>query len=360
MLNIKREKNKTFSSKSSENNNRQVLFDNIDIVKELSIINYITKTPLENFLYNKEVLENPNFISSKAKITSRAIVTQKVTIYFEDLNFESKNHKEYLLTDIYEIISVLGEGSFGVVVEARLKEKDNFLVKELPAINKDKYSRDKRIALKIIQVKNNKLADIYKEEARLLMELEHDRIVKVFSMFENNNYIVIEMECMQGESMKTEIIKCFKDESKDYLFSEEASASIIKGLIEGLAYLHRNNVFHRDIKPENLMFLNKNDYNSLKIIDLGLAAKFDSKLDMFHDSVGTLYFMAPEVISSTPSYNYLVDSWACGIVLYIILSGGEHPLKPYNFWSKNSFDEKEFTKVLLSKSSWSFPKDFPK
>lgn len=195
---------------------------------------------------------------------------------------------------------------------------------------------------------------------KLLKRLEHDNLVKVFSIFENTKYIVIEFELMEGESLRNVIIDAYTNNSKDYLFKEDECSLIMRGLLEGLSYLHINNVFHRDIKPENLMFKRKGDLKSLKIIDFGLSQTFTSKLDIFHESVGTLYYMSPELCGKIPSYSYLVDSWAAGFVLYILVSGGQHPLNTYKFWKSGEFDEKKYIERLTSKENWSFQHYFSK
>ena len=56
------------------------------------------------------------------------------------------------------------------------------------------------------------------------------------------------MELLEGGSLKDLIIQRYLDKN-DYLFLEEECAMIIKGIFEGLKYLHSINITHRDIKP---------------------------------------------------------------------------------------------------------------
>lgn len=53
--------------------------------------------------------------------------------------------------------------------------------------------------------------------------------------------------------------------------TEEEIRVILKNILEGLNFLHELSIFHRDLKPENIMFSNKNDNESLQIIDFTLA-----------------------------------------------------------------------------------------
>lgn len=371
--------NQVYSRHGRSEYNKLGVYDNIDVQSDLSLNRKVPKTKLDNFFYKKEVSElkesinstNKNNFNSNSndttifkpakkssdKITNTHLISSKFNICLDDLKFSSKNHLEYKLTDCFNINKILGEGSFGLVVEATLRTECMFS-KELPEIN-GKYDRSK-VALKIIPLINKSYSENFKEEASLLKKFEHENLVKVYSLFENTDYIVIEFELMEGESLRNLIIEAYADNSKDYLFKEEECACIIRGLLEGLSYLHKNGIFHRDIKPENLMFKKKDDLSSLKIIDFGLSEKFTSKLDIFHDSVGTLLYMPPEICAKIPSYNYLVDSWAAGFVLYILLSGGEHPLSTYKFWNNGEFDEKKYIEKLISKENWSFPVFFSK
>ena len=77
---------------------------------------------------------------------------------------------------------------------------------------------------------------------------------------------------------------------------------IIYQLLKALAFIHSQNIVHRDIKPENMLFANKKNYSSLKLIDFGLAT--NSKKDK--NTVGTPHYMAPEMIDgfSVPNQIY--------------------------------------------------------
>lgn len=148
------------------------VYDNIDIQAELYFNKNIPKTRLETFFYKKEISDEKEIgliseISrskkeSKDKVTNTHLTSTKYNICLDDLKFSSKNHLEYNLTECFSIVKILGEGSFGLVVEALLKT-DCIFAKELPKIN-EKYSRSK-VALKIIPLTNKNLCENFKEEA---------------------------------------------------------------------------------------------------------------------------------------------------------------------------------------------------
>lgn len=84
------------------------------------------------------------------------------------------------------------------------------------------------------------------------------------------------------------------------------------------------NIIHRDLKPDNIVFINemteqtKPEDVDLRIIDLGLAVE-DGKAFKDWANIGTYNFMAPEVFNGF--YSNKCDSWACGLIAYLLLLG---------------------------------------
>ena len=132
----------------------------------------------------------------------------------------------------------------------------------------------------------------------------------------------------------------------------------MKSIISAIDYIHSFGIAHRDLKPgtskiENILFANKQDFSSVKIIDFGLSAKYDM-LSLIHlnNKCGTFIFMAPEVMQNF-SYSNNVDIWSIGIILYMLLSGGKHPL-----YVKTDNVE-SFSKKIMN-PTWKFPPNFSK
>lgn len=70
-------------------------------------------------------------------------------------------------------------------------------------------------------------------------------------------------------------------------------ARLIKSILLGLKHIHNNNYVHRDIKPSNIVLKRVNDYASVKLVDFGLAIKYQTRQGI-DENCGTLVYQAPE------------------------------------------------------------------
>lgn len=86
-------------------------------------------------------------------------------------------------------------------------------------------------------------------------------------------------------------------------------------LLQGLAYLHQQNIFHRDIKPENLLVKGDN----IKIAGFGLARETNSR-PPYTEYISTRWYRAPEILLRSKRYNSAVDLWACGCIMAELMS----------------------------------------
>ena len=88
----------------------------------------------------------------------------------------------------------------------------------------------------------------------------------------------------------------------------------------GIHYIHSHGFSHRDLKPENIL-LDKN-YN-IKIVDFGFACPLEGRdgSGINHSRVGTLGYMAPEIISRQPYQGQVVDLFALATILFIMRAG---------------------------------------
>lgn len=104
-------------------------------------------------------------------------------------------------------------------------------------------------------------------------------------------------------------------------------------MLSCLNYCHSRSIVHRDIKPENILLESNKDFNQIKIIDFGISVVKEHE-KMIEESIGTPYYIAPEVWKK--SYDEKCDVWSCGVILYILLSGSP----PFNAASDTEMKKK--------------------
>jgi serine/threonine protein kinase len=214
----------------------------------------------------------------------------------DKINYE----KKYNFNNFTKVIEgifpkQLGSGSFGRVFLVSHNE-----TKELFAL--------KTIEKRKIMMTYGKLDIIY-DEINIHSKLYHQNIIKLYSVYEDDETINIILEYAKGGNL----YQLIKDEKNG--FSESKAFDYFIQVINAVYYLHSNNIIHRDIKPENILI---GDDNKLKLCDFGWAKELT--LENRSTFCGTMEYMAPEIVGSE-NYDYSVDIWSLGILLYEMLFG---------------------------------------
>ena len=236
------------------------------------------------------------FFNNKSKI--RKFYTPHIEIMKEFVSKIKKAIGYSKFSDFYELKEVIGKGKFSVVnLGIHKKTKQKVAVK---IINKDrlKTSEDK---------------ELVRLEIGILKLCHHPNIVRLLDHLENEDYIFIVTEFLEGVTLK----KYFKN--RKIVFTEPEACSIMSQIANGVKYLHKYGIVHRDLKPENIMIIKQNNFDIIKIMDFGLS-KIVSPQEKMIDGYGTLSYVSPEVLLRTP-YNKEVDIWSLGIILFYMLCG---------------------------------------
>lgn len=199
----------------------------------------------------------------------------------------------------YEILSKIAAGGMGVVFQALQLEVN------------------RKVALKILFEKfasNKKHLSQFFREARLSAILNHPNLVHIFEMGQDQGFFYYSMELVEGFNFGDYI------KEKGRLKPMEAMDTILQAA-RGLEHIHSYDIIHLDIKPSN--FIIRND-GILKIMDLGLARRI-SKSPKQKATMGTPYYMSPELISNPEKADQRADIYALGVSFYRVLTG-EHPI----------------------------------
>lgn len=185
-------------------------------------------------------------------------------------------------------------------------------------------------AVKIVRADDQEKIEAHIREFDILKSLDHKNLVRGIQVFRNDfkNEVFQVMEYIEGEDI-LEDVACAQH------FDEEMAKGLFKQVLEGLVYLHRNNVCHRDIKPSNIMITK--DRKRIVIADFNVAKKKAESdkgpFEMFTKTAGSLAFASPERLLETQPYTVKVDIWAAGIVLVMLLTG-TYPFESSGMTSK--------------------------
>lgn len=147
------------------------------------------------------------------------------------------------------------------------------------------------------------------QEISVLRKTDHPNIVKLFRVYESDENVSLIMEYLPYGDGQQYL-------SKQKRVSESKALCIITQILRALEYLHKNHFVHRDLKLENFAFVDPN-FENLKLIDFGLSSKTDFDLT---ERCGTVGYTAPEILRGA-LYNFKVDLFSVGVILYILISG---------------------------------------
>ncbi|XP_042638832.1 serine/threonine-protein kinase 33 [Orycteropus afer afer] len=259
----------------------------------------------------------------KEKVTSRDVASGK-DLFSRSINVERKTSQQQwgrgnltegkvphirmddgaAIQEFYTFGRILGQGSFGMVIEAIDKETETkWAIKK---VNKDKAGSS---AVKLLE-----------REVNILKSVKHEHIIHLEQVFETPKRMYLVMELCEDGELK-EIL-----DRKGH-FSENETRWIIQSLASAIAYLHSKDIVHRDLKLENVMvkssFIDANNEMNLniKVTDFGLAVKKHCRSEaMLQTTCGTPIYMAPEVINAH-DYSQQCDIWSIGVIMYILLCG---------------------------------------
>ena len=199
----------------------------------------------------------------------------------------------------FKIIKFLGKGKFSVVYQA------------------ERQADSKLVALKIIKIydiKDKSLVEKCLQEVNLLKRVNHPNIIKYLDSFIFQNELYIAVEWADKGDVKR-LIRKYKQEGDE--IDESRVIEYTREIAAGLNHMHEQRVIHRDLKPANILITSDGIF---KLGDLGLGRIMNTETIKTFSKVGTPLYMAPEVINGSEGYDFKVDNWSLGCVIYELIT----------------------------------------
>ncbi|XP_032886711.1 ribosomal protein S6 kinase alpha-6 [Amblyraja radiata] len=197
----------------------------------------------------------------------------------------------------FELLKVLGQGSFGKV----------FLVRKM--IGPD---AEQLYAMKVLKKATLKVRDRVrtKMERDILVEVNHPFIVKLHYAFQTEGKLYLILDFLRGGDVFTRL-------SKEVMFTEEDVKFYLAELALALDHLHSLGIVYRDLKPENILL---DEGGHIKLTDFGLSKESVDQEKKAYSFCGTVEYMAPEVVNRR-GHTQSADWWSFGVLMFEMLTG---------------------------------------
>ncbi|KAK6843815.1 hypothetical protein PG987_004675 [Apiospora arundinis] len=210
--------------------------------------------------------------------------------------------------------ALIGQGSFGSVYLALHAVTGELLaVKQVEAPSPGANSQN--------DARKKSMIEALKREISLLRDLRHPNIVQYLGCSSSTEHLNIFLEYVPGGSVQTML-------NSYGALPEPLVRSFVRQILDGLSYLHNQEIIHRDIKGANILVDNK---GTIKISDFGISKKLEATnilngaaANKHRPSLqGSVFWMAPEVVKQT-SYTRKADIWSLGCLVVEMMTG-THP-----------------------------------
>jgi dual specificity tyrosine-phosphorylation-regulated kinase 2/3/4 len=221
---------------------------------------------------------------------------------FDDENGNFKLYKGDHIYYRYEILQLLGRGSFGQVCKCfDHKIKDFVAIKLIK--NKRRYHHQAEIEIKILKSLKKKDKD------------KSNNVIHVADFFYFRKHV-----CICFELLSISLYELLKNNGFKGLSHRLVNRFAVQILI-ALKFTRSLNIIHCDLKPENIL-LKKVDKSGIKVIDFGSSCLLEERIYTY---IQSRFYRAPEIILGIP-YTTAIDMWSFGCILVELVNG--KPLFP--------------------------------
>ncbi len=192
------------------------------------------------------------------------------------------------------------------IEKPRYKYVENLGKGSTSTVNKYHDSHtEKYVAVKSVKIPSK---NRYYQEVNILRILNghHPAFLEFYESNQESDTLNIITEVVEGDELYDIIVK--------KPLSEDEAKKIFYQLADAIRVTHSKNIIHRDLKPEHIFVHN----GKIKIIDWGYASILDQ---MYTNSCGSIYYVAPEILITPSTIDFGNDVWALGIILFAMITG---------------------------------------
>lgn len=177
-------------------------------------------------------------------------------------------------------------------------------------------------------------------EARVLLMAagKSDRIIQLEKIYESVHDYILVLELAAGGELQAVL-------DREEFLPENTSRHVMKQVLEGISFLHENQIAHLDIKPQNILLTRPLPCCDIKICDFGISRVISKGYDL-REIIGTPDYVAPEILNYEP-ISLATDMWSIGCLSYVLLSG----CSPFGA------DDKQETFCNITSATLEFPGD---
>lgn len=209
----------------------------------------------------------------------------------------------------YEIVGRLGRGGMSAVYKAKAPVTGRIVALKV---------LDPREQLFVDLAGEERLRQIFLEEARIMGAISHAHVAKVVDCDEDHGLPFIVLEYF-AHSIGDFIGESYRVEQPSRAISVAKTSFYLMQTLKGLERLHFSGIVHRDIKPFNLMITND---DRIKIIDFGLSrVRGEERMKIPGLQVGSPFYAAPEQELHPESADERADIYSVGMLAYRMLTG---------------------------------------
>lgn len=284
--------NSTSKSSTSSTGSSLETKDVITAVTLASIAeNEVAATPKRDVVMSSAIAETPNGLNIVYSDTSPGTPRTHLKSPYQ------QNTRKVSMGD-FELLQVLGKGSFGKVVLAMKRTgRDANTLYAMKILNKQNVVIKKQVEHTLT-------------ERSVLGKMNHPFIVKLHYAFQTEKKLHFVLDYCPGGELFFHLGRAGR-------FSEEQGCFYAAEMTLALGHLHSHGVVYRDLKPENILF---EANGHLKLADFGLSKEGVESTQGSHSFCGTPEYLAPEVLNRS-GHGTAVDWWSLGALLYEMLTG---------------------------------------